>query len=404
MRERTAELRVANEELSRALRRKDEFLASMSHELRTPLNAILGMAEALSLGIYGALNEKQGRSVHVIAESGHHLLNLINDILDVSKIEADKMELEVCPVAIDAVCKASLQLIGQHALKKRIKVSSTLDTAVTIVEADERRLKQILINLLTNAVKFTPEGGEIGLAVRGDREKQLVHLTVWDTGIGIAEEEMKRLFQPFVQLDSSLSRKYTGTGLGLVLVRRLVEMHGGSVAVESQEGKGSRFTVSLPWQEETAPARPGSQGPRSADEPASLGTTSAQPLILLAEDDELNVSVISDYLVVKGYRVIVASNGIEAIELTRKRKPSLILMDIQMPEVDGLETIRRLRADVDLDVAATPIVALTALAMPGDQERCLEAGANAYQSKPVSLRDLVRTIEAQFVHTSDQGH
>jgi PAS domain S-box-containing protein len=394
---RTAELRVANEELARAARLKDEFLASMSHELRTPLNAILGMSEVLRSEIYGPLDEKQNKSVRVIEESGRHLLNLINDILDVAKIEAGKIELEIRPVSVDAVCRASLQFVRQEALKKRIAVSSTVDTAVTIVEADERRLKQILINLLTNAVKFTPEGGEVGLEAMGDAENQLLHFSVWDTGIGIAREDVERLFKPFVQLDSSLSREYSGTGLGLALVRRLVEMHGGSVMVDSDVGKGSRFTVTLPWRERVAEVSPGRGYPEPEAEDAVLRVPSSRLLILLAEDDEINTDMILGYLEAKGYRVIVAQNGVEAVNRAKEEKPDLVLMDIQMPEVDGLEATQRIRADADREVATIPIVALTALAMTGDEERCLQAGANAYVSKPVSLKSLTQAIETQLM-------
>ena len=247
--ERTAELRMTNAELARVSHLKDEFLANMSHELRTPLNAILGMTEALRDEIYGALGERQSKAVGTIEESGRHLLNLISDILDLSKTEAGEMKLEIVAVSVESACQASLQLVRQMTLQKRLKVSLTLDSGVTILEADERRLKQILINLLSNAVKFTPEGGELGLEVVGDGENKVVRFTVWDTGIGIAPEDAERLFKPFTQLDSSLSRRYEGTGLGLSLVHRLAEMHGGGVSLESQVGVGSRFTVSLPWRE-----------------------------------------------------------------------------------------------------------------------------------------------------------
>jgi len=241
------ELKKAKEAAEAANRAKSEFLATMSHELRTPLNAILGLSEALQEEVYGPLSERQLRSLRTIERSGRHLLSLINDILDVSKIESGKLELEIGPVSVESVSQASLGLIKQAAHEKRLRVSSTLDSAVTTIQADERRLKQILVNLLSNAVKFTPEGGEIGLEVVGDAEKEVVHFTVWDTGIGISPEEMARLFEPFVQLDSSLSRQHEGTGLGLALVSRLAELHGGSVTVESEVGQGSRFVVSLPW-------------------------------------------------------------------------------------------------------------------------------------------------------------
>jgi PAS domain S-box-containing protein len=401
--ERTAELSIANAELARAARLKDEFLASMSHELRTPLNAILGMSEALQEQVYGPLNEKQLRSLHTIEGSGRHLLSLINDILDVSKIEAGKLELEVGPVSVQSVCQASLGLIKQTAYKKRLEVSFTFDNAVTTLQADERRLKQILVNLLSNAVKFTPGGGAIGLEVAGDAKGEAAHLIVWDTGIGISKEDMGRLFQPFVQLDSSLSRQHTGTGLGLSLVYRLTEMHGGSVSVESEVGKGSRFTVSLPWQvaEKVERSEESVEGKGKGAPRVTLPMPNI-PLLLLAEDNEGSINTLTDYLGAKGYRVVVGRDGAEAIERAREERPDLILMDIQMPGMDGLEATRRIRADADpstglrTSLAKVPIIALTALAMPGDRERCLAAGANDYLSKPVSLKKLVEVIEAQL--------
>ena len=244
---RTQALHIANAELRRANRLKDEFLASMSHELRTPLNSILGLSESLQLGTYGQLNERQHTTLQYVEESGRHLLALINDILDVSKIEAGQMQLETGPVSVESVAQASLQFVRQSAFKKQIKVNLSIDSPLTPIEADERRLKQILVNLLNNAVKFTAGGGTIGLEVVADSDNRMTHFTVWDKGIGIAPEDMERLFQPFIQLDARLARSYTGTGLGLTLVQRMTEMHGGRVSVESEVGQGSRFTVSLPW-------------------------------------------------------------------------------------------------------------------------------------------------------------
>ena len=408
--ERTAELALANAELVRADRLKDEFFAGMSHELRTPLSAILGMSEALQEGVYGPLNENQIAPVCSVEESGRHLLDLINDILDLSKIEAGKLELMMSQVSIESICESSLRFVKQEAHMKQLKVSSSFDTAVTTLQADERRLKQILVNLLNNAVKFTNEDGEIGLDVAGDAEQQMVHFAVWDTGIGIPREHMEKLFEAFVQLDSSLSRQYTGTGLGLALVRRLVELHGGSVSVESEVGKGSRFTVSLPWQgvpqtiEDPIPEHGPEQtldmtSPTQMQDPASLvmsnGNAEAEhPLILLTDDNEFVTDTISDFLLFMGFRVIVARSGKDAIEQARQKRPDLILMDIQMPDMDGLETMRRIRADVDL--ATIPVIALTALAMPGDHERCLEAGANDYVTKPVVIKELAIKIKAQL--------
>ena len=395
--ERTSELRIANAKLARASRLKDEFLASMSHELRTPLNAILGMAEVLQEQVYGAVNEKQSKSIQTIEESGRHLLSLINDILDLSKIEAGKLRLDLNPVSIMSLCQASLQFVKQTAHKKRLKLSAEYDEAATIVQADERRLKQILVNLLSNAVKFTPEGGTIGLTVTADPVQQVIQFTVWDTGIGITENEIDRLFQPFVQLDSSLSREYSGTGLGLSLVYRLAEMHGGSVSVESEVGQGSRFNISLPWQPATGaePLFPGNGSSKpviGTGQPVTNHSPAA--VVLLAEDNEANIKTLSDYLLAKGYRLVIARNGAEAIERAEAEPPDVILMDIQMPDIDGLEATRRLRANPAM--TKIPVIALTALAMPGDRERCLAAGVNEYLSKPVSLQELVSVIETQL--------
>ena len=387
---RTAELKVANAELARAARLKDEFLAAMSHELRTPLNAVLGLSESLLEGVYGPHNEKQVRSLQRIAESGRHLLDLINDILDVAKIEAGKLELQLGPVSIPLICRSSMGLVKQAAGKKHLKASLALTGTATQIEADGRRLKQILVNLLSNAVKFTPEGGEIGLKVEDDPANDLTHFTVWDTGIGIVSEDLERLFRPFVQLDSSLSRRYQGTGLGLALVHRLTGMHGGRVSVKSEVGVGSRFTVSLPRRQEGAKQARPEDGDEAAP-PASTEAQRSRCLVLLAEDDEINISTTRDYLEARGCRVIVARDGMEAIACAQYQRPDVILMDIQMPNMDGLEATRRLRADSQ--TAGIPVIALTALAMPGDRERCLEAGANAYLSKPVRLRELVDMVE-----------
>jgi PAS domain S-box-containing protein len=394
--ERTAELSAANAELAQAARLKDEFLASMSHELRTPLNAILGMSEVLRMSIYGDLNESQLDALDHIETAGRHLLELINDILDLSKIEAGKLDLVTGLMEVNNICQASLLFIKQIAHKKQIKISSVIDSSVDLLQADERRLKQILVNLLSNAVKFTPEGGQVGLEVEGDTDQGVVRFSVWDTGIGISTEDMQRLFKPFVQIDSSLSRKQGGTGLGLSLVYRLTELHGGSVTMESNVGEGSRFTVSLPWTSS-------SDNEAVDDRKTSISLPATKPLeldqhssalVLLAEDNETNIMSVRDFLQANGFQIIVARNGAETIERARTEKPDIILMDIQMPGMDGLEATRQLRTDPEL--ARTPIIALTSLAMPGDRERCLAAGADDYMSKPMSLKRLVEMIKTHL--------
>lgn len=388
---RTAELRMANAELARAARLKDEFLANMSHELRTPLTVILTFTEILRSGLYGKLDARQERPLQAIEESGKHLLSLITDILDVSKIEAGKLELDISNVPIASVCRASVQLIEAQAKKKQLSVAVDLDPNITHIRADERRLKQILVNLLGNAVKFTPSEGAIGLNVSGDVETQTVRFVVWDTGIGIAEQDMGRLFQPFVQIDSSLTRHYQGTGLGLALVRRLTDLHNGTIAVESEVGKGSRFEVSLPWIEAAAGAKNGATlEEKTATQ--SQNTTSAR--ILIVEDNYSAVKPVSKFLTSLGYGVIEARDGAEAIHYAIEEQPDVILMDIQMPVMDGFEATRRIRANAL--TAEIPIIALTALAMPGDCERSLAAGANAYVSKPLKLKDLAEVIESQL--------
>jgi signal transduction histidine kinase len=245
---RTYDLYQANQELAHASRLKDEFLANMSHEFRTPLNAIIVFSELLFDDIQGPLNKTQLESVKHIQKAGNHLLSLINDILDLSRIAAGKMKLNIAPVQVNTLCKDSLQLIRPMALKKQIKLLKVEDGYVTTILADERGLQQILINLLTNAVKFTPEGGQIQLEIIGNKTDGIAQFSVIDTGIGIPENEIEQLFQPFVQLDGGLSRQQEGTGLGLALVYKLTKLHGGSVNVESEIGKGSCFKVLLPWQ------------------------------------------------------------------------------------------------------------------------------------------------------------
>jgi PAS domain S-box-containing protein len=377
-------------ELERALRTKDEFLASMSHELRTPLNAILGLSESLAEHVAGPLNEKQQRYVKTISESGNHLLSLINDILDLARIESGQVVLNIIEVDLQQVCQASLRMINQLAHKKEQEVTLEIDEGIGSIWVDERRLKQILVNLLSNAVKFTPAGGKLGLEVHGDTQEKQVIFTVWDNGIGISENDLTLLFQPFVQLNSGLSREAPGTGLGLALVAQMVRLHGGSVSVESKLNAGSRFTVTLPWEPALATdveLRMRSTGKFRAIRPEAKD----RPIILLIEDTRDATIIITDYLQMGGYQVISARDALTGLDLAKRTRPDLILMDIHLPGMDGLEATRRLRSDPDF--RTLPIIALTALAMPGDRERCLAAGATDYVTKPVSLKKLAKTID-----------
>jgi len=411
-------LRRANAELDQTGRLKDEFLANMSHELRTPLNAILGLSEALLEQVSGSLTPRQVKSITTISTSGAHLLTLINDILDLSKIESGKLELNPDTVKVKEFCESCLVFVRTQAMQKHIDVAFEYDGRLEKFSADPKRLKQILVNLLTNAVKFTPEGGRIGLTVAAPKGGHVVRFTVWDTGIGITPENEQKLFRAFTQIDSGLTRAQEGTGLGLAMVAKLVELHGGNVALESKLGEGSRFIVTLPQISRvpgvvsyfTKPATRAQLADFLQREVVPLspfvppnGAPSAPtgPTILLAEDNEANVQTIGGYFEDKGYTMRYAINGAVAVKLARELRPALILMDIQMPVMDGLTAIREIRADAA--IKAIPIVALTALAMPGDRDRCLAAGATEYMSKPVNLKALAELV-TQRLSNQENGH
>jgi len=295
-----------------------------------------------------------------------------------------------------------MNFVKELAMKKSIVLEFDASPEASTIVADPQRFKQILVNLLNNAVKFTLENGNVTLGVRADAAQNQIRFSVTDTGIGMTSENLQRLFDPFMQVDSSLSRQYDGSGLGLALVRKLTEMHGGNVVVESNVGKGSRFTVVLPWDKKAGTrqmindsnANVSGSGKEKNVEAAKDSEMSAVDgrTIILAEDNETNVMMVKDYLEHRGHKVIVAHNGLEVLAKVEEIPPDLILMDIQMPQMDGIEAIRRLRADTRF--RSTPIIAVTAFAMRGDRERCLEAGATDYLSKPISLKTLKQMIES----------
>jgi CheY-like chemotaxis protein len=374
----------------------------MSHELRTPLNAVLGMSQILAEQLSGPLNEEQLGMVRLIDESGQHLLALINDVLDLSKIEAGKVGLQLEELVIRDAAGAAVRMILEQAFKKRITVSCTVDPALTKMRADQRRLKQILVNLLANAVKFTPEGGRVTLAVTPAADSPAVVFAVSDTGIGIAAADLGRLFKSFEQIDSKLSRQFEGTGLGLALVARMVELHGGKVSVVSEPDRGSCFTVVLPLGQATQAVRPTSDEVAIGAALPDAAPVAARPLrIVVAEDNPANQQLVRRFLESAGHEVILAVDGDEAFKKVFSRRPDLVLMDVQMPGTDGLEAIRMIRSA--RPVAATPIIALTALAMESDRRMCLDAGADYYLSKPVSLRDLAAMIERASVAPPTKG-
>jgi signal transduction histidine kinase/ActR/RegA family two-component response regulator len=415
------QLRQINKDLERASQLKSEFLASMSHELRTPLNSILGFADLLGRQTAGSLTVRQQNHVKAIEKSGQHLLQLINDILDLSKIEAGKTELDLMPVCVHDLCTQCLRMIHPRAEAKNLALSVELDYRVNQVILDERRVRQMLINLLSNAVKFTPEGGQVKLAgrlahgiqltqdIRPDRSPVNPHtpylcLEVIDTGIGIAPDKWHLLFRPFQQVDASLSRRHEGTGLGLALTKRLAELHGGTVSFQSQEEKGSVFRVWLPVnelrrEEETMDATRLGTLNRPV---ASLGVTTDASTdikrILVVEDQPSNQVLIAELLESEGFWVELICEG-QAMEqtihsplVTAASLPDLILMDVQLPDVDGFELMRQLKKNRIWK--QVPVVAVTAMAMPGDRERCLAAGADGYLSKPLNLDQVISTVRS----------
>lgn len=385
-------LRAANASLERSARFKDEVLANMSHELRTPLNAVIGMAESLQLRVYGELAPRQSRSVEVILSSARHLLDLINDILDLAKIEAGKLEVQKHEVNLAKLVEACLCMVREVAAAKRQRLLIHIPDRLPPLHTDGRRLKQILVNLLDNAIKFTPEGHAVGLEVcRAESTRQTL-ITVWDEGIGIPAAKQDQLFRPFVQLDTGFARRFEGTGLGLALVHRLSQLLGGTVRLISQESRGSRFTLILP--DDLAETQP------SGSEPAQHGMSPSMPVpvrrdrnpqVLLVEDNAPNAEMLKTFLLAVGYRVIHVDNGATALQEAARVRPEVILMDIQMPEMDGWETTRRLKSNPA--TADIPVLAVTALAMPEDRARCVMAGVDDYFAKPLKLRELAAALE-----------
>ncbi len=387
--EHTKALRMMNDDLKAALLMKDQFTASMSHELRTPLNAILGYAELLESGVGGSLQKTQQGYIRKLTVSAEHLLALINDILDLSKIEAKSAGLNLAEVEVNKLCHSAVDLVRNEAERKRIRLEFVSLPTERIIPADKRRLRQIIVNLMDNAIKFSPSESLVQITAEIENvECQWLRLEVKDYGIGIAAKDFERIFEPFEQLDQGLNRQFEGTGLGLNLVRQLVQMHDGRIDVSSTLGMGSSFVVRIPGVLKSA-------GHKAADTEADSSSPVSPRLrgqrIMLVEDNHFNRDTIESFLRAQSAEVICAQDGLEAVDLASREKLDLILMDIQMPRLDGLDAIKRIRQQSENN--DVPIIALTALALTGDSERCLSAGANDYLAKPVKLRKLVDVIQ-----------
>jgi len=386
VRERTAELEETNRKLADALRTREEFLATMSHELRTPLASILNLAESLSAGVYGPVNSKQAKAVSTVESNGEHLLELITDILDLSKSQAGKLELRRTTIALSEAVLDAAAMIRPNAEARDLKLEVEADRTQDLLLADPRRLRQMIVNLLSNAVKFTTPGRRLGVRSGPSPIPDHLRIEVWDEGIGIGVEEQTRLFQPFVQLDNRLSREHSGTGLGLSLTRSLAELHGGTIHLESEVGVGSRFFLDLPRGriEGASGIDPISDGvPDSPDDPLRL---------LIIEDNADLRSVLSDYLEAAGHDVLNAESGRAGLDILERESVDTILLDVQMPQMDGYEVLRRIRSRPES--AHIPVIAMTGLAFEDDARRCRDAGANLHVAKPLRMAELMRAIRS----------
>jgi signal transduction histidine kinase len=377
------ELQKINHNLAHAMQHRDEFLANMSHELRTPLNAMLNMAESLKEQVLGDLNDRQSYAVNIIAESGDHLLKLINNVLDLSRISTQQFSLSFDRVPVKDLCESCIQNIKKIAEEKNITIRHNVIEKNIYLNADGIRLKQVLLNLLSNAIKFSSYRSTISLIVRFDEIKEYISFTVEDQGIGIPTHLLPHIFQPFVQLNSGLTKTHSGTGLGLTLASYLVDMHGGSIHVTSLPEQGTQFTVYLPWsQQHKLP---------TTITPAHVYTHLPHKIkILIADDHVINIEHLTNYLLPFGYQIITAYNGHEALEKLNLECIDLAFIDLQMPLMTGREILQQLR--LNRMQRPLPVLIMSALNLSDEAETCLAAGAIRYQLKPLSGQQIFEFI------------
>ncbi len=409
--ERTLEMK--NIELEHASRMKSEFLATMSHELRTPLNAIIGFSEALKDGLIGQMSKTQQEYIGDIFTSGQHLLSLINDILDLSKVEAGRMGLELEEVDLKGLLSNSLSIVKEKAASERIQLELDISADLGTPQLDLRKTKQIVYNLLSNAVKFSSAGKRVVLRARrvprssvgilagawpvhsfalaGGECSDFLEICVTDSGIGISQDNMKKLFQPFMQIDSTLSRKFEGTGLGLAMVKQLTELHGGAVAVSSAEGEGARFAVWLPLNPSSLPTQLLSDRVNAIEAPVTVDP--AKRVALVVEDNEKAAELIRLLLEGEGFTVLHATSGEAALVMAPQQPLSLITLDIMLPGIDGWEFLLRIREDATL--ARVPVVIISAVT---DNNMALAGGAAVVLQKPIGRAQLSDSLVSLGLH------
>ncbi len=373
---------------------KSDFLATMSHEIRTPMSGVLGTVDLLA---QTSLNDTQQHYLHMIQSAGHSLLTLINDILDFSKIEAGKMNLSMAPFKLSSLISELGAFFTPGIDHKGLNLNIRLDPELShwVLEGDPQRLRQVLTNLLGNALKFTEKGSiSLHLTLLEQREQHcVVHFEVLDSGIGISQAMGEKLFKPFTQADDSISRRYGGTGLGLAITRRLIQLMGGEIGLQSELNKGSCFWFNLPFK---MVADSSQIIPNSTFIEEKPWVFYPPPQLLLAEDNLINQEVVKHLLKRLGCEVSVVNDGEEVLQYLPQQHCDLILMDCQMPRLDGLATTRQIRLLTDPKQRFLPIIALTASALPEDREACLKAGMDDYLSKPVTLQEM-QTMLARYL-------